>query len=557
MGTLIVPSISRAEVEGNRWPTLGDQVINFIEKWCVYGPGSLKGEQAQLNADQKTLILRAYEHFPRDHPRAGRRRFQRVNWSVRKGSAKTETMAWIAFAELHPEAPVRFNGYLPDGTLAPGRAVRDPYIPLLAATQEQVAELAYGALMVMCEEHPEYFDVSLERIIRIGMDGRPDGKAVPIAGAPSARDGARTTFNGFDETHRLYLPNHKSAIATMNANLPKRPMEDPWSMSTTTAGQPGQGSQAEDDYREAEAIDRGQVERPSLFFMHRQASDGYDLSDFDQRVEAVREASGPDVAEWSDLEGIAAQWENPQVDKSLLERLWLNRWTQSDAQAFNLAAWEAAELRTDDDEPEKIRRGARVTVGFDGARRRDATAFVLTDIKTGFQEIAGLWERPLMLAESEEWEVPEEEVTAKLLEIMRTYRVQRVYCDPPYWNSTVGEWAARWPDKVEEWWTNRTRYMVKAVSEYADAIATGKVSHGGDPDLTRHIGNAGKHKTNLTDVDTGEKLHILGKMHPDRKFDAAMAGCLSWRARTDLLTKPSKDERKKAARGKGRVARIR
>ena len=224
MGLLVVPRISKAEIARNAWPSLGDQVIDFIEQWCIFGPGSLKGEPARLNADQKAFIMRAYEHFPRGHARAGRRRFQRVNLSVRKGSAKTELMAWMAFAELHPDAPVRFNGYEPDGSLSRGRAVADPYIPLLAATQEQVAELAYGALMVMCEEYPEYFDVSLERIIRIGMDQRPDGKAVPIAGAPSARDGARTTFNGFDETHRLYLPNHKSAIATMNANLPKRPL---------------------------------------------------------------------------------------------------------------------------------------------------------------------------------------------------------------------------------------------------------------------------------------------------------------------------------------------
>src|SRR5690606_715316 len=211
-------------------PTLGDQVVAFIEERCVYGPGSLKGQPARLNSDQKFVLYRAYEVWPKGHPRAGKRVFNRCGMSVRKGSAKTELMAWVAFCELHPDSPVRFNGFEADGTLRQGRPVNDPYIPLMANTKDQVEELAYGALIVVCEEGPDadLFDTGLDRIIRLGAGGEADGKAVPIAGAPNARDGARTTFQGIDEPHRLYLPNHKAAIETMIANLPKRPLEDPW-----------------------------------------------------------------------------------------------------------------------------------------------------------------------------------------------------------------------------------------------------------------------------------------------------------------------------------------
>ncbi len=358
-------------------PTLGDQVCAFIEERCVYGPGSLKGQPAKLNSDQKFVLYRAYEVWPKGHPRAGKRVFNRCGMSVRKGSAKTELMAWVAFCELHADSPVRFNGFNSDGTLRQGRPVNDPYIPLMANTKDQVEELAYGALMVICEEGPDadLFDTGLDRIVRLGANGEADGKAVPIAGAPNARDGARTTFQGIDEPHRLYLPNHKAAIETMIANLPKRPLEDPWMLSCTTAGQPGQNSVAEDEYFEAEAISRGQVERPSFFFFHRQASDGYDLGSFEQRVEAIREASGPDVAEWSDLEGIASQWDRPKADKTYLERVWTNRWTQMEAQAFDLRRWRTLAL-----EGESIAPKSLVTVGFDGARMRDSTAFVITDV---------------------------------------------------------------------------------------------------------------------------------------------------------------------------------
>jgi hypothetical protein len=135
------------------FPSLGGQVITFLEQEACFGPGSLKGQPLVLSEDQKRILWKAYEVWPQGHPRAGRRRFTRVCMSVRKGAAKTETMALVAFAELHPHAPVRFNGFDPDESdgLADGRPVRDPYIPLLANTKDQVEELAYGALMVICE----------------------------------------------------------------------------------------------------------------------------------------------------------------------------------------------------------------------------------------------------------------------------------------------------------------------------------------------------------------------------------------------------------------------
>lgn len=533
MTLLIVPPMG-----GEPLPTLGGQVCAFIEDRAVYGPGSLKGQPARLNSDQRYALYRVYEHWPRGHPRAGKRVFNRAGISVRKGSAKTELMAWVAFAELHPDSPVRFAGFNKDGSLRQGRPVADPYIPLMANTQEQVAELAYGALMVVCEEgaDPELFDIGMDRIVRIGHGGEADGKALPIAGAPNARDGARTTFQGIDEPHRLYLPNHKAAIETMIANLPKRPLEDPWMLSTTTAGQPGQDSVAEDEYFEAEAISRGQVERPSFFFLHRQASDGYDMTKFEDRCAAIIEASGPDVAEWSDIEGIAGQWDRPKADRTYLERVWTNRWTQSEAQAFNVRRWNVLGLAG-----ERIPPRSKVTIGFDGARMKDATALVVTDIKTGFQELAGFWERPLDA--EPDWEVPEHEVTEKVYELMRRYRVLKLYADPPHWNNTVGDWSVKHPDKVEEWWTNRRRPMAEALLTFAEAIETGRISHNGDPDLARHIGNAGKVHTNLSWED-GQRMWILGKLHPERKFDAAMAAVLSWQARKDALGDMPKPKRR-------------
>ncbi|GAT03489.1 hypothetical protein [Mycolicibacterium fortuitum] len=549
---LIVPP----DIPGEQFPTLGDQLCDFLEERACHGPGDLKGQPLTLGEDWRYVLYRAYEVWPKGHRRAGKRRFKRVAVSWRKGSAKTEFMALVAFAELHPESPVRFNGFDDDAPcgLAPGRPVVDPYIPMLANTKEQVEELAYGALKVICEEcsDADYFDAALDRILRIGDNGKADGKAVALANAPNSSDGGRTTFQGYDETHRLYLPNHKAAIVTMEANLGKRAAQDPWSLSTTTAGEPGQNSQAEDDHFEAEAIKRGEIERPRMFYFHRQASDGWDLKKFEDRIAAIREASGEELAARTDLEDLASQWDAPKADKTYLERVWTNRWTAQGAAAFNVRRFKALGLPG-----ETIPRGAYVTLGFDGARFRDATGLVMTDVRTGMQQKMFLAEKPLEA--SDDWEVDEKEVDAAVRSVFKNYRVLLFFADPPWWNSTVGDWSARYGESrvtkrpiVQEFWTNKQERMIKAISAYEDAIVSGAISHNEDDDgdLVRHVGNAGKKLLNIVDTETGKRLWILGKLHKDRKFDLCMASILSWQARMDVLGKIPKKR-------PGRVVRVR
>src|SRR5690606_11425586 len=154
-----------------------------------------------------------------------------------------------------------------------GGPVTDPYIPLVAYTEEQSDELAYGALKSILEESPiaHLFDIGLERIMRKSGDGR----AVSLSSSPSARDGARTTFMVFDETHWWVLPRLKQAHQTMLANLPKRRAADAWALEVTTAPEPGAGSVAEGTMEYARAIAEGRAKDSTLFYFHRQASDDH------------------------------------------------------------------------------------------------------------------------------------------------------------------------------------------------------------------------------------------------------------------------------------------
>ena len=520
MAVLMVP-----DDHGEFWPTLGPQVCEFIESNLVFGPGDLRGEPAVLDDEKRALIYRMYEVFPKSHKQAGRRRFKRVGIMLPKGTAKTELAAWIAACELHPEAPVRCVGWDKRGNPM-GGPVTDPYIPLVAYTEEQSDELCYGALRVILEEGPlrDDFDIGLERIMR----KRGDGKAVSLSAAPNARDGARTTFSVCDESHWWTLPRLKQAHQTMLANLPKRKLSDAWALEVTTAPDPGAGSVAEATLEYARAVADGRAKDSRLFFFYRFAGDEHDLNTEQGARAAVIEASGP-AAEWRDIDSIVELWRDPTTDRSYWERVWCNRLVKSAQKAFDPERWKALGTKS-----RVVREGDLITLGFDGAMFHDSTALVGTHVESGYQWLVGLWECPFG---RDNWQVPTDEVEAAVLAAFQRYTVWRMYADPPYWQSWLSKWAGLLgEDRIFEWWTNRQAPMTYALKSFEMGIREGTLSHDGNADLARHVGNAYRHDIPRRD-ESGQPLWLIRKERSDspHKIDACMAAVLSWEARNDAI----------------------
>ncbi|MEV0646088.1 hypothetical protein AB0I28_12560 [Phytomonospora sp. NPDC050363] len=483
-----------------------------------------------------------YEVYPRGHAREGKRRFKRCVLSLRKGTAKTELAAAIAFAELHPEGPVRTDGFRKEhGVWVPvGRPVTDPYIPMVAYTEEQTEELAYAALHMMCSEgaDPDLFDIGLDRILRLDDRGRADGKATALASSPDARDGARTTFQHVDEPHRWVLPRQVEAHETMLQNIPKRPIADPWTFETSTPGTPGDGSVQEASHEEAEQIASGKVVDGTYFFFHREAAprEGENLDDPEQLKAAIREASGPAIATWEDFEG---QVENiaslhhqakRRGNEAYFERVWLGRRKQSARQAFDSGRWKDLQLL--DFVVPKLE---PATLGFDGSKWSDATGLVLTTMD-GHQSKWAVWEHD----GTDEWEVDETQVDLKVAEAFDHYSIARLYGDPAFgWSNALARWSSKHgTKKVFEYYTDsrNTRRIATAVGAYAEAIRSGAVSHDGDEAFARHIGKACRRDVRLLD-EHARPLWTIEKERSDSPFkiDLAMCGVLSWQAYLDAM----------------------
>lgn len=531
------------------WPTLGPQICDFIESRFVYGPGTLKGEPYVVRDDFRYLLYRLYEHYPEGYKEtygtesrdlSGRRRFQKGIISLPKGSAKTELMAIIALLELHPDAPIRFNGYddKAEGGLAPGRSVMSPFIPLLAPTLEQLKDLAYGAAMEIVKDIDDaaLFDPNKERIM---INGEGESKIIPVAASAGRLDGQKPTFQGIDESHRMVEDRHIAAVTTIENNLRKRFADDPWQLSTTTAGDPGEPSMALREFQYGMRIAEGKIKDPTTFFYHRATSDENAKFDtMENRIKALKEASGPEASKFRDLFSVAKEWDDENADHSYLERVWCNRWVQSSTSAFD-----AKKFRELGDESLRIAPGSTIVLGFDGAISDDSTALVATEVETGIQNLVGIWEKP---EDATRWQVPVGEVNAVMEDMFEFYDVLKLYADPPYWQESISKWAGRWEKRVVEWPTRNETHIYYALRAYDEAINMGEVGHDNNQALIDHIAASGKNLLNRYD-DEGKQKYRLAKRQRDKKIDAAMAAVLSWQARLDALAEGAQEEEEKYA----------
>lgn len=522
--------MARRKADPDRFVSLGFEAIDWIETYLCHGPGDIQGEQLLIDDEMARFILQAY----RLDPLTGRRVINRAFLSRPKGRAKSELAGALVCFEAF--GPCRFDGWDAAGEPV-GRPMTYPFIRCLA-TEENQSGNTYDNVTVMLahliEESGDEFPAidlgrSAQTSSRILIES--GGEIVPSTSSGAAKDGGKETFAVFDETHLYVLPELRQMHKTVRRNLTKRKKAEPWSMETSTMYALGENSVAEFTHEYAKAIKAGRVRDGGLLFNHREAPHVEDLHDDAQLMPALRYVYG-DAAEWMDLERIAADMREPDTDPADARRYFLNQPGTASAKAFDKGQWEGLE-RADFVVPPK----ELIVIGFDGARWSDSTGFIATHLETGYQWPLGVWEAPLNKQEAEDWEVPEREVNLTLANAFDTWKVVRVYADPPWWEETVAAWRGRYGEKVvEEWWTHRDRQMAFALRAYRAAMASGDLSHDGDEAFARHIAQAVKRKARAKD-DDGKPMWTIQKDRHDspRKIDLAMAGCLSWEARRDAI----------------------
>jgi phage terminase large subunit-like protein len=198
---------------------------------------------------------------------------------------------------------------------------------------------------------------------------------------------------------------------------------------------------------------------------------------------------------------------------------------------FACGVWTGAEswwVRPDDwqlaGRDERLQRGDRIALGFDGSRHHDATGIVGCRLSDGLLVPLGVWEAPKGV---KNWDVPAGEVDAALANAMEHFDVVRGYFDPPLWQTEIDGWTREYGDEaVARYPTNRSRFM-QACERFRTDVIEGAIVHNSDERLTRHVLNA-----QVREVRGG---YWLDKPVTAEKIDLAIAAVLAYEARCDAL----------------------
>lgn len=477
-----------------------------------------------LTNEQRGRLVEYY----RVDPDTGARAIRRAAIRRPKGSGKSPEGAYCGYAEL--VLPVVFDHWGVDGRPV-GRPHPDPWVQFAAVSEDQTDNVMVWLFDILADR----VEIRRKRGIDLGrsrlyLTDRP-GRIEPVTAAAGSREGQRVTFGVLDQTESWTKENGGVRLAdTLRRNVGKM---GGWSLELQNAPGLGDGSVAD---RTSKASDR---RAKGVYFDTREPPGGehLDLSDRDKVAAALAFSYGDSAkvnGGWVDTEGrLVDEIQDPDTDPNDARRYYLNISAPSSDWAFDRDRW--ALLGGTDLVAAK---GELIVAGFDGARHDDSTAIVACSVETGNTWLVGCWERPDAV---EDWETPELEVTQAVEEMFADFAVWRFYCDPPYWDSTVAAWEAKFkgPDRkqaVVPWWTNRWRQIGYATRSLATAIRSGEIHHQTDEHdvLSQHVRNAVRRPVNSRD-DQGRPLWTLNKPAPGRKIDAAMALTLAWEARSDAI----------------------
>jgi hypothetical protein len=180
------------EVPGE-YPTLGFQVVDWIQAYLPHGPGDVQGQPIILDDELVRFLLRCYKL----DPVTGRRVYDEALLSRAKGRAKSELAGMVGCAEA--KGPVRFDGWNAHGEPV-GRPVTYPFIRCLSTEEGQSGHTYLNVtymLDVARDRHPEVFGG-----VDIGRDWQSStrtylpggGEIRPSTASSAAKDGGKETF---------------------------------------------------------------------------------------------------------------------------------------------------------------------------------------------------------------------------------------------------------------------------------------------------------------------------------------------------------------------------
>lgn len=520
------------------FPTLGWQVIDWIETYLCHGRGDVQGSDWAIDDEIALHICWLYRVWPQGHALVGRRLVQRGILSRPKGRAKSEIAGGLMCAEAL--GPVRCDGFDADGEPV-GIPVVYPFIRCLATEEEQSGN-TYDNVVYMLS-HGEAanayaFDLgrSAETSTRVIIREPDGGEIIPSTSGDASKDGGKETCSTADETHLYVLPKLRGMYRTVARNTGKRKIAEPWIYNTTTAWRPGERSVAEQAAEKyAHLPIEEAVTKHGVLYDHCQGEIPKRFGDDRSLIKAMRPGYGP-AAAWMDFGRIARIIRDAEDPEEEAYRYWLNIPRQAKQQWLSPTEIKHVLGKV------TVEAGAMIATGFDGSENNDHTA-LMGCTEGGDIFTIGAW---APTGDDLGWR---DEVNETIDWVFKTFKVVRFYGDPPWWQEEMSAWAAKYGSPpVIEFWTNVEAKMAVACGALRTAVRqkttkidpvplrTDEQFRDDGKSLVRwHFENARTRKVRLKLEDAAEEAHIVRKDRPGSplKIDSVTSAALARRARDD------------------------
>ena len=452
-----------------------------------------------------------------------------------KGWGKSPLVAGaMALPEL--AGPIIFDGWDADGepvgrTRGPGDV---PPLVQIAAVSEEQTENTYGSLYTLLTANQgkaaDELNIDIGRT-RLYLTHRP-GELHPVTASAGSREGQRLTFSVLDETH-LWTPRNGGVklAATLRRNAAKMKGR---TIETTNAPTIGGKSVAE---RSETDVARGHS--GILFHTVRPTEEPKPEWSDDKLLAALKRVYGD--AHWAPLDRLLKDIRDPATNWDDALRYFFNVRTVGSGRAVDPRRWdELAQVQ-------EVAPGTAIGLGFDGSISWDATV-LRGCTQDGYSFLLGVWQR--QADDPPDWRVPRAEVNKAVAAAFGKYRVGRMFCDPPRWESEIEQWAAEFgmdaddkPRVVALDTNQHVRRFAPAVDRWLVAIREGTHTHDNDPLTNAHVKSASLRKVREADLEEdGRTRYVLIKGDDKGRIDAAVADVLAYEAAMTMSPPPVKKE---------------
>lgn len=490
--------------------TLGWEFLAWTADYLLQPDGPDSGKPWRYTDEQARFVLWWYAVDER-----GRFIYRRGMLRRLKGWGKDPVGATLCAGEL--VGPCRFGGWN-----AAGEPVAiphtSPWVITAAVSLDQTKNTMRLFPFLFSDDAIAEYGIDIGKEIIYTRRGILEA----VTSSPRAIEGKRTTFSLKNETHHWLENNDGIAMAEVIArNLTKARGGDARALAISNAHNPGEGSDAELDYDAHVAMSTGRG-RQDFLYDSVEAPAGIDIADERQVRQGLIAARGDST--WLDLDWHVATILDPRTREGESRRFYFNQIVAGDDVWLEKTTWDLLAA------PRTVPASTAIVAGFDGSDSDDWTA-IRCETADGYQFTPTFADGKPMIWDPQQHGgyIPRGEVHAAIAYLVDTFRLVRLYGDPPYFQSELDEWAAKYGDRVIlRWATYRIRQMAEALERFRTDVLAGHLSTDGCPITSSHIGNS--------HADRRPQGTLIRKDRPGskNKIDAAMSSALCHEAALDV-----------------------